>query len=115
MKKGKMKTGAYLGFMFALPAVIYMLIFIGYPMIQNLILSLKDVNVYNFAQSDNQQFVGLKNFVELFTDKNSIMALSVKNTLIFTVGSIFFQFFIGFALALLFSRNFRGCSFFRCV
>mgnify|MGYP004481024279 FL=1 len=115
MKKGKMKTGAYLGFMFALPAVIYMLIFIGYPMIQNLILSLKDVNVYNFAQSDNQQFVGLKNFVELFTDKNSIMALSVKNTLIFTVGSIFFQFFIGFALALLFSRKFRGCSFFRGV
>ena len=43
------------------------------------------------------------------------MALSVKNTLIFTVGSIFFQFFIGFALALLFSRKFRGCSFFRGV
>ena len=29
MKKGKMKSGTYLGFMFALPAVIYMLIFIG--------------------------------------------------------------------------------------
>lgn len=115
MKKGKMKSGAYLGFMFALPAVIYMLIFIGYPMIQNLILSLKDVDVYNFAQAENQHFVGLQNFVELFTDKNSIMALSVKNTLIFTVGSIFFQFFIGFALALLFSKRFRGCSFFRGV
>ena len=115
MKKGKMKSGAYLGFMFALPAVIYMLIFIGYPMIQNLILSLKDVNVYNFAVADQQSFVGFKNFIELFTDGNSIMALSIRNTLIFTFGSIFFQFFIGFALALLFSKKFRGCTFFRGV
>ena len=51
MKKGKLKSGAYLGFMFALPAMIYMLVFIGYPMIQNLILSLKNVDVYTFADS----------------------------------------------------------------
>ena len=43
------------------------------------------------------------------------MTKSIVNTLIFTVGSIFFQFFIGFGLALLFSRKFRGCSFFRGV
>lgn len=115
MKKRKIKTGTYLGFMFALPAVIYMLVFIGYPMVQNLILSLKDVNVYNFSQSGQQHFVGVQNFIDLFKDKNSIMILSIKNTLIFTIGSIFFQFFIGFALALLFSKKFRGCSFFRGV
>lgn len=115
MKKGKMKSGTYLGFMFTLPAVIYMLIFIGYPMIENLILSLKNVDVYTFAQPDNQQFVGIANYLELFTDTNSIMSKSIVNTLIFTVGSIFFQFFIGFGLALLFSKKFRGCSFFRGV
>lgn len=115
MKKGKMKSGTYLGFMFALPAVIYMLIFIGYPMIENLILSLKNVDVYTFAQPDNQQFVGIANYLELFTDTSSIMSKSIINTLIFTVGSIFFQFFIGFGLALLFSKKFRGCSFFRGV
>lgn len=115
MKKGKMKSGTYLGFMFTLPAVIYMLVFIGYPMIENLILSLKNVDVYTFAQPDNQQFVGIANYLELFTDTNSIMSKSIVNTLIFTVGSIFFQFFIGFGLALLFSKKFRGCSFFRGV
>lgn len=99
MKKGKLKSGTYLGFMFALPAVIYMLIFIGYPMIENLMLSLKNVDVYTFAQPDQQQFVGIANYLELFTD----------------TGSIFFQFFIGFGLALLFSRKFKGCSFFRGV
>ncbi len=115
MKKGKLKSGTYLGFMFALPAVIYMLIFIGYPMIENLMLSLKNVDVYTFAQPDQQQFVGIANYLELFTDTGSIMTKSITNTLIFTVGSIFFQFFIGFGLALLFSRKFKGCSFFRGV
>lgn len=73
MKKGKLKSGTYLGFMFALPAVIYMLIFIGYPMIENLMLSLKNVDVYTFAQPDQQQFVGIANYLELFTDTGSIM------------------------------------------
>lgn len=115
MKKGKRKSGAFLGFAFALPAMIYMIVFIGYPMINNLILSLKNVDVYTFAQPDNQQFIGLQNYIELFTDKNSILKTSIANTLIFTVGSIFFQFIIGFGLALLFSKKFKGCSFFRGV
>lgn len=115
MKKGKRKSGTFLGFAFALPAMIYMLIFIGYPMISNIILSLKNVDVYTFAQPDAQVFVGFQNFIELFTDSNSIMMKSIVNTLIFTVGSIFFQFIIGFGLALLFSKKFRGCSFFRGV
>ena len=102
-----------MGFLFALPAAIYMMVFIGYPMIQNLILSFKNVDVYSFAQPDNQVFVGLQNYIELFTSGNSILTKSIANTLIFTVGSIFFQFIIGFALALLFNKKFAGCSFFR--
>lgn len=112
-KQRKLNGGAKMGFLFALPAAIYMMVFIGYPMIQNLILSFKNVDVYSFAQPDNQVFVGLQNYIELFTSGNSILTKSIANTLIFTVGSIFFQFIIGFALALLFNKKFAGCSFFR--
>lgn len=112
-KQRKLNGGAKMGFLFALPAAIYMIVFIGYPMIQNLILSFKNVDVYSFAQPDNQVFVGLQNYIELFTSGNSILTKSIANTLIFTVGSIFFQFIIGFALALLFNKKFAGCSFFR--
>ena len=112
-KVKKRKSGAFLGIAFALPAVIYMLVFIGYPMIQNIILSLKNVDVYTFSKPDQQQFVGLKNYMELFGSQNSILSKSVINTLIFTVGSIFFQFIIGFALALLFNKKFKGTAFFR--
>ena len=104
-----------LGLLFSLPALIYMMVFIGYPMIQNLILSLKNVDVYTFAKPEAQAFVGLQNYKELFTDANSILSKSILNTLIFTVGSIFFQFIIGFGLALLFNQKFPGSSFFRGV
>ncbi len=112
-RKRKLNGGAKMGFLFVLPAFLYMLVFIAYPMIQNLILSVKNVDVYTFAQPENQTFVGIQNYIELFTSGNSIMKKAIINTLIFTVGSIFFQFTIGFALALLFSKKFPGCSFFR--
>lgn len=111
----KLRTGAYLGFAFALPALIYMMFFIGYPMIQNLILSFKNVDVYTFAKPDAQEFVGFQNYIDLLTASDSILPKSIWNTLIFTVGSIFFQFIIGFGLALLFNKKFFGCGFFRGV
>lgn len=112
-KNKRMDTAAKMGFLFALPAVIYMMIFIGYPMIQNVILSFKNVDVYTFADASKQSFVGLSNYKDLFTGSNSILTKAITNTLVFTVGSIFFQFIIGFGLALLFNKKFPGCSFFR--
>lgn len=115
MKLKKRKSAAWLGVVFALPALIYMMFFIGYPMIENLILSLKNVDVYTFADKSAQSFVGFKNYTELFSSANSILLKSIGNTLIFTAASIFFQFIIGFGLALLFNKKFPGCSFFRGV
>ena len=111
----KVKSGAFLGMAFSLPALVYMLVFIGYPIVQNILLSLKNVNVYTFSDKSAQKFVGLQNYIELFTDPNSVLLDSIGKTLIFTIGSIFFQFIIGFGLALLFNKKFPGCSFFRGV
>lgn len=109
----KRKSDTFLGLAFTLPAVLYMLFFIGYPIINNIILGFKNVDVFSFSKPDLQEFVGFQNYIELFAGKNSILSTAVRNTLIFTVGSIFFQFIIGFALALLFSKKFKGTSFFR--
>ncbi|MDK2808637.1 MAG: multiple sugar transport system permease protein [Clostridiales bacterium] len=115
MKRTTNNKAKALGILFSLPALIYMMVFIGYPMIQNFILSFKNVDVYTFSQSANQTFVGFQNYKELLVGANSILPMAIKNTLIFTVGSIFFQFIIGFGLALLFKKKFPGCSFFRGV
>lgn len=114
-KRKKMQMGTKAGIAFAVPAAVYMMVFVGYPMIQNIILSFKNVDVYTFSDSTKQNFVGFSNYVELFVGKDAILGTSIINTLLFTVLSIFFQFFIGFGLALLFSKKFKGSSFFRGV
>ena len=91
------------GLLFALPAVVYMLIFVGYPIVHNIILGFQDVDVMNFLRGQ-KHFVGFENYVELFHDE--VFFKSVGNTFIFTDCCLFFQFLIGFALAMFFNRKF---------
>ena len=92
------------GVWFVVPALVYMLAFVGYPIVSNIILSLQDVNVRTLLSPD-KPFVAFNNYIEIF--KDSVFRTSLWNTLIFTVGSLVFQFIIGFLLALFFSRNFK--------
>lgn len=111
--KRKYISEKYLGIAFSIPALVYMIVFIGLPTFQNFILSFKNIDVYTFADKTQQSFVGFKNYIDLFSGGNSILQRSMVNTLTFTVFSILFQFIIGFALALLFNRHFTGSAFFR--
>lgn len=104
MKK-KMRLFKYdnVGWLFVLPAVIYMLVFEGYSIFSNIILSLQNVNVRNLVQGE-KEFVLFDNYIQLFQDE--VFKISVVNTFIFTVACLIFQFIIGFALALFFNKNF---------
>jgi len=93
-----------IGLVFVLPAFLYMLVFVGYPIIRNIILSFQDVTVRNLV-SGAKNFVGLKNYVEIFQDK--VFVNAIFNTLVFTVSCLVIQFIIGFALAVFFNQNFR--------
>ena len=92
-----------IGLLFALPAVVYMLVFVGYPIVHNIILGFQDVDVMNFLRGQ-KHFIGFENYVQLFHDE--VFFKSVANTFVFTVSCLVFQFLIGFALALFFNRKF---------
>jgi len=92
------------GYFFVLPAVAYMLFFVGYPIASNLILSFQDVTLRTL-KAETKTFVGFQNYIELFTSDN-ILATSLLNTLVFTIACLVFQFIIGFALAVLFNKKF---------
>ena len=92
------------GYLFVLPALIFMLAFVGYPIIYNFVLSFHDVNVMTFSQA-TKPFVGLKNYVDMFKDPT--MKISIWNTFVFTIGSISIQFIIGLGLALLLKMKFK--------
>ena len=91
------------GYGFILPGVIYMILVVGYPIVYNFILSFKDTNVQNLAKGTSV-FVGLQNYKELFS--NPTFLLILKNTFVFTFGSLIFQFTIGYLLALFFYKKF---------
>jgi multiple sugar transport system permease protein len=92
-----------LGLLFLLPAVIYLLVFVAYPIFYNVILSFQQVNALNLIAPD-KPFAGLQNYSEVFGE--SVIFTAIKNTFIFTVASIGFQFLLGLSLALLFARRF---------
>ena len=91
------------GYVFVVPALLFMLIFVGYPIVYNIVLSLQDVNVMTFSQK-TKEFVGMANYQKLF--QGEMIFIALKNTIIYTAGSIAFQFAIGLALALFFTRKF---------
>lgn len=89
--------------LFVLPAFLYMLVFVGYPIVRNIVLSLQDVTMANLVHGA-KKFVGFQNYIELFQD--SVFRTSLINTLVFTVCCLVVQFIIGFALAIFFNKRF---------
>ena len=59
------------------------------------------------------RFIGLGNYVRIVQDP--VFWLSLKNSIVWTFGSVFFQFIFGFMVALLLNVPFRGRVIFRTV
>lgn len=104
MKKKRFFKYDNVGLLFALPALLYMLIFVGYPIISNIILSMQNVTVRNLSKGV-KKFVAFDNYVELFADE--VFRKAIGNTLLFTVSCLAVQFIIGFALAVYFNKGFK--------
>jgi multiple sugar transport system permease protein len=97
---------------FVAPALAFMLVTMVYPIIDNVRMSLFDVNVSTFL-SNTAPFVGLDNYAKVIGDP--AFQKAVVTTTIFTIGSLIFQFMIGFALALLFNKPFPGNGLLRAL
>ena len=89
---------------FAAPLLIYLVLFYAYPLWRNIDLSIHDYTVRAFVQGD-AEFVGLQNYIEVL--RSSTFPTALRNTALFTFGSIAVQFTLGLALAVFFRANFR--------
>ncbi|MFI9383280.1 carbohydrate ABC transporter permease [Kutzneria sp. NPDC052558] len=86
-----------------LPVVLYLLLFFLYPLIGNLVLSFQDFGIQS-VYSGQAPFNGLDNYAHLLRDP--VFGTAALNTVVFVVGSLFFQFTMGLALAVFFNRAF---------
>jgi len=83
--------------------------FLVYPMVQSIALSMQQT----FGPA-HQEFVGLSNFGHIVADP--LFWRAVRNTLVFTAGSVFIQIPLALGLALLLDRpGLRGRAFLRTV
>lgn len=90
------------GWFFVLPALIFMIALIGYPIAYNILISVQDVTNMTLGRAE-RDFIGLENYRALFRDAGFLS--SIAHTFVYTAGSLFFQFTLGFALALFFSHE----------
>lgn len=81
-----------------LPTLILLGVFTFYPAIDMVIDSFYDVNVFK-----GNTFVGFQNYVRLFKHPDFLPA--VRNTLIYTLVSVFFMIFLGLVFALWLQRS----------
>jgi multiple sugar transport system permease protein len=89
--------------LFLAPAIVYVAMFFGYPIVQNVRMSFENYSTRTFF-TGQAPWVGWANYVTVI--KSSLFKTTLINTGLFTVGSIVGQFIIGLALALFFRRKF---------
>ena len=92
-----------------IPALAVMMCFIIYPLLRGVFISLFQWNGY----SQNMKFVGLKNYLSLFSDKKFVN--SFLNTLLYGFGSALLQNLFGLGLALLVDCKFKTNNLLRTI
>ena len=102
-QKSIFKNKEYEGIWFLLPALIYMLVMIGYPLVYNIVLSFKNLDVKTF-KGNTAAFVGLENYQAIFADP--VFQKAFGNTIKYTICCLLIQFTIGFLFALFFNKKF---------
>lgn len=98
--------------LFLVPVLSYVLIFFVYPLAYNVWMSVTHYTINSFYTGETP-FSGLENYTEIVTDP--LFTRALVNTVLFTLGSIAFQFAIGLGLALLFQHHFPLNRLFRTL
>lgn len=95
--------------LFYVPALVLFALFVIYPFFKGVYLSFTNWNGY----SRSFKMIGLKNYENLFKDKNVHRAFA--NTLVYGVASTVIQNALGVLLAVFLNKKFRGRSLVRTV
>jgi multiple sugar transport system permease protein len=88
-----------------LPTIVFLVLFIYFPMAQGIVTAFMRYTMLDLSQT---RFNGIDNFIVIFTNPNIKFVQILFNTLVWVVFSLFFQFVLGFILALLLRKPFKG-------
>lgn len=94
------KTLKRSGVLYMVPALLTVAVVMLYPLVYTLIMGFFENTLFMKAPS----FCGLGQYAELLGDP--VFRKSIGNTLVWTFGSVFFQFTLGFAMAMVLHQSF---------
>lgn len=92
-----------LGWLLILPTIVVVLGIAIYPLLESFRLSFTN---YRSSRPDNWRWVGIDNYRDLLSD--TVFHTALKNTLMFTVTSVFFETVLGMIVALTIHSAFKG-------
>jgi ABC-type sugar transport system permease subunit len=98
-RSGSWLSGATMGYLFILPALVLYITFSAYPLVRGLTIAFSD---YRFLVPNHQPFNGLANFIEMFNDR--MFWESFQRSLYYTVIYTPLNIGIGLLVALLISK-----------
>ena len=98
--------------LFLIPAFLFLIVFLFYPFVQNIINSFQSISGLGTAAT-GVNTPWYENYLKMFRDPN--MRTAIKNTLFLTLTTIVFQVGIALVLALLVDRIRVGGQLFRTV
>ena len=107
---GRKRDERIAGYVFSLPAVVLLIVFLGVPIIYTVYYS---VFQYQVMRPNDILFIGLENYKKLISDSD--FWVSLKNTFYFTVVVVPVQCILALLLAMLVSKKFKGVSIFRTM
>jgi len=90
------------------PFLFWLIVFFGYAFLRAFYFSFTDYNLFNQAD-----FVGLRNYIDLFNEY--LFGRALKNTITFSVIVTTVQTFIALVLAVILNQKIKGIKFFRTI
>ena len=88
-----------------LPAFLLVAVFLYFPLARGVVMAFQNYNMFDLT---DVHFIGLANFKAFMFNPNISFPQILINTLVWTFFSLVFQFVLGFTLALLLKKPFRG-------
>lgn len=99
-----------LPYILILPTAAFVALFTAWPVLLSIYQSFFRQRM-NIARFREPTYIGLDNYIDLFTDPYFIQV--IKNTLTYILGTVPISIVLGFLFALLVNRKVRGIGFFR--
>lgn len=93
------------------PILIFVSLFLLWPMINVFLMSVQE---YELLKPRNRKFIGLDNFISVFTE-DKVFLKAIRNSVTWVFVSVLAQTVLGFWLAYLLNQKFKGRGLYRAL